>query len=123
MAELTEADIQRIAAAVARSVVARPPAAIPDETMSAIAAAAARTAVQEHSVKTFALLGYNVANETDIKRLRANLEFADRLREGSADVGRAITKAVATAIVIAILAWLAIGAKFSIGGQAPPPLK
>lgn len=105
---LTDEDISRIADALSVRLTH-------GEGAAAVARAAAFTAVQEYDAKAWSRLGYNVANDDHVERLRKNFAFMETLREGSTNLASAITKAVAIAIVLAILAWIALGAKTSIG--------
>lgn len=112
MAPLSDADIERLANALSVRLTQGDGAA-------AVARAAAYAAVQEHDARVWGRLGYNLADVKDSDRLHKNMAFIDMLREGSANIGAMVIKAVAMAAVLAILAWIALGAKLSIGGTKP----
>lgn len=121
MSNLSEADVQRIVAAV-QAAQATP--SLHRDEASGIALAAARTAVQENNVRLFSLLGYDVANADDVKRLRAALGFLDTMHCRSMAVGKAMSNAIAVAVALFILGLLALGAKGTIMswlGHGPPP--
>jgi hypothetical protein len=122
MAELSDADIKRIAQAIAAETGAKIPGISHDEA-SKIAAAAAKEAVHQYSQRFFGLLGYNMDKDDDIRRLRANLDFGEMLRRTSTVAANAIVKAVAVAIVLGLVGWMIVGAKTSIGAHSPPPVK
>jgi hypothetical protein len=91
------------------------------EDAADIALAAANKAVNETHVRLFAQLGYDLANMKDVRRLRDTLGFMESLKRGSSNLAAAVTKAIAVAIVLAIMAWIAIGARSSLLNGAPPP--
>jgi len=118
MSDFSDQDVARIAKAVLSQMQAHV-ISIPHEEASNIAVAAARTAVQEHTVKLFSLLGYDMANSADIKRMRANLDFIEHLRLGSSTVAKAVVTAVATGFVLGMIGLLWLGAKLSIAQHVP----
>lgn len=111
--------------AIVRAAVKETLAAVPridQESMARIAEAAANRAANEVHIRLFAQLGYDLANLKGVHRFRDTLSFMESLKRGSSNLAAAITKAVAIAIVLAIMAWVAIGARSSLlNGGAPPP--
>lgn len=97
---------------------------LPREEAAEIAKVTALTTVHEHNTKLFALLGYDLADMDDVKKLRDDLSFSGTLRTGSYNIAGAIIKAVAVAIVLVFLAWMAVGARDALHShptQAPFP--
>jgi hypothetical protein len=145
MADLSDEDIKRIAKAIAHEAGPKVPAISRDEA-SSIAAAAAKAAIHEYSARLFSILGfdvanqkdlerlrvslnlastlgYDIANQKDIERMRANWDFAQMMRTTSTTAASAITRAVAVAIVLAMLGWMMLGWKTSLGAHPPPNIK
>lgn len=108
MSNLSEADVQRIADAVT-SRLSHKSAAIGHDQASNIAAAAARTAVQEMASKSLSLLGIDPANSKHIEALKANLAFMQRLRVRSESIAQSVSNAVANAVALGMIALLVIG--------------
>lgn len=119
---LSDSDVQRIADALAKKIATQPAPVVTADQASAMALAAARTAVTEHESKTWALLGFDIANKRDVERLHKTLSFADSVRQGSTNLASALVKAIAISLVVVALGWLALGAKLSITGAAPPQI-
>jgi hypothetical protein len=113
MAEYTDADILRIVKVAVREAMAQT-VATPREDLSAIAAAAARTAVQEAHVKMWAQLGFNMADLRDVNRLRANLDFLNTFHRSTAAAGAKFLFVAITIIAGALLAAMWIGVKASL---------
>ena len=108
MSDLSEADVQRIASAITNQL-AQNGQHIGHDQMSNIAAAAARTAVQEMAAKSMALLGIDPANSKHIEALKANIAFIQRWRIWSENIGRSVSNAIANALVIGIIAIFVLG--------------
>ena len=108
MADLSEHDIQRIAEAITKKM-QHAGHHIGHDQASNIAAAAARTAVQEMNAKGMAMLGIDPANAKHIEALKLNLAFMQRLRMRSESIGQSISNAVANAVALGIIALLLLG--------------
>lgn len=71
-----------------------------------IALAAAKEAVRELNNEMFGLLGYNLADLNDVKKLRDDIEFAHRLRVNSnrfsMAIGFALISIVITGLTLAV---------------------
>lgn len=122
MTELSERDIQRIASAVTQKL-AHNGHGLGHEQASNIAAAAARTTVQEMSTKIMALLGLDPANAKHLEALKANIAFVQHLRLRSEQIGRSVSNAIANAVAIGLLGLLLLGAVvwFRSGTASAPP--
>lgn len=120
MADLSEVDIQRIAAAV-MSKMSKQTTALPQSQASDIAAAAARTAVQETMVKGMAMVGIDIANVHQIEALKEDLAFARGLRSKMERVGRSMTTAITNAVTYGFLMLLIAGFVVWLRGQGDPP--
>lgn len=116
MADYTDEDLQRVARAVVREMMLQT-VATPKEDLSAIAAAAARTAVQEAHMKMWAQLGFDMANMKDINRLRANLEFLNSLHFNTARAAGKAMFVIVSLLVTAVCAAVWLGVKAMIGGK------
>jgi hypothetical protein len=99
--ELSQRDIERIAAAVSNR--------IGHKSAEHIAAAAARTAVQELTVKGLAFVGVDVADKKQIEQLKADLSFIRAMRHFSERTSRQVTSAITNAITWGIIGLLVIG--------------
>lgn len=121
MSNLSEADVQRIAAAVAQKLASKQSSAIGHDQASNIAAAAARTAVQEMASKGLAMLGIDPANAKQLEALKANLTFLQNLRRSSDRISQSMTSAITNAITYGVMILVAIGFYFWVRGQGMPP--
>jgi hypothetical protein len=118
MSNLSEADIQKIASAVAQKVASSQ--AIGHDQASNIAAAAARTAVQEMTSKGLAMLGIDPANSKHIESLKANLSFVQSLRLKADRVGQSMTNAITNAVTYGFMILLVIGFFWWARGHGSP---
>lgn len=77
------------------------------EEASNIALAAAKEATREVMTETFALLGINISNFEDIKKLRDDLELLHSLRSGASKIGAKFVLTIVSIIAgaVAIGAW------------------
>lgn len=112
MSNLSDADIERIAAILADKL---GHTASPDHT-----AAIVHKIVQEMTVKGLAFVGVDVADKTQIEALKADLSFVRSLRERCERVGKSMTSAIATAVTYGILGLLILGFMWWARGSAPP---
>jgi hypothetical protein len=113
MSDTSDEEIQRIVKLAVREAMAQT-VATPREDLSAIAAAAARTAVQEAHVKMWAQLGFNMADLKDINRLRANLEFLNTFHRSTAAAATKFMLVTITIIIGALVAATWIGIKAAL---------
>lgn len=88
------------------------------EEASNIALAAAKEAVRQEHEHFFGLIGYDIANKEDQKRLRANMEFLNEFREGTKNAQTSVAKISFVTLVSALLYALYLGAKVAITGKA-----
>jgi hypothetical protein len=107
------AELQELIKSAVREAVAQT-VSIPREEASAIAAAAARTAVQEAHVKLFAALGYDMANMRDINRLRQNLEFLNGLHSNTVAAATKVMLITITLLAGAALTAIWLGLKAAL---------
>lgn len=120
MQHLTESDVERIAAAVIAKLAAGS-TPLPHSQASNIAAAAARTTVQEMMVRGMAMVGIDIANSKEIAALKADIAFARGLRLKMDRVGQSMTTAITNAVTYGILVLLVIGFFWWMRGQGLPP--
>lgn len=119
--QLSEADVQRIAVALAVKLQSGTP--LTYEQASKIAEAAAFKAVNESHVKMWAELGFDMANKDDRDRFRKRWDFLDRLFERSDRVGQAVSNAIAVAVALLILGALGLGLSMMLRGHPPPTIR
>lgn len=113
MADYSDADIQRIVKIAVKEAMAQT-VAMPRDDISAIAAAAARTAVQEAHVRIFAALGFDMANMKDINRLRANLDFLNAFHRNTAAAAGKMMLVAAALLVGGVFTAFWIGFKSAV---------
>jgi hypothetical protein len=119
MQHLSEDDVQRIAAAVIAGMAK--PGSLPAAQAANIAAAAARTTVQEMMVKGMAFLDVDMADSKQVGQLKNDLRFVRGLRLRCDRVGATITKTIVSAITYGVIGLLLLGLAFWARGQADPP--
>lgn len=120
MSELSEGDVQRIASAVLDKL-SQEATALPHSQASSIAAAAARTAVQEMMVKGMAMMGINITDARHIEALKEDLVFAHNLRLKMDRVGKSMTTAITNAVTYGFMILMVIGFFWWVRGQGLPP--
>ncbi len=119
MSDLTDEQIKRVAQAVLQETLSKTTRLSRDDAADLVAAAATK-AVNEAHVRLFAHLGYDMANTADLKRLRANMDFMERLRYRCEGISSSVSNAVANAIAVALMGLVALGAYFWMRGGGPP---
>lgn len=105
MSELSQDDIERIAASVVDKMQHH-------DSSANIAAAAAHKAVQEMTVKGLAFAGINAADVKQLEMLKADLGFIRSLRLFSERTGRQVTSAITQAVIWGIIGLIVIGFLF-----------
>lgn len=118
--QLSDADVQRIATALAVKLTAGTP--LTHDQASNIAEAAAFKAVNEAHTKMWAQLGFDMANKEDRDRFRKRWDFLDRLFERSDRVGQAVSNAIAVGVALLILGAIGLGIRMMLQGQPPPTI-
>lgn len=101
MTTLSQSDIDAIAAAVANH--------IGHKTAENIATAAARTAVQEMTVKGLAFVGVDVADKRQIEQLKDDLGFVRSMRQFSERTSRQVSSAITNAVTWGFIGLLVLG--------------
>lgn len=108
MAEISDEQVQRIAAAAVHQALQQTTRLSRDDASDLITATATK-AVNEAHVRLFSHLGYDLANKEDISRLRATMDFAERLRLRSESIGQSVSNAVANAVALGLIGLLLLG--------------
>lgn len=115
---LSDADAELVAEKLLKRLQASP-ATLPHSEASNIAAAAARTTVQELVTKGLAYLGINPADADQVEQLKADLQFVRGFRMRSERVGAAMTTAIVNTITYGILILIALGFLFWASRSLP----
>lgn len=118
--ELSDIDVQRIASAVI-SKMAKTPAVLPDGQAANIAAAAARTTVQEMMIKGMAFLDIDMADSKQVGQLKEDLRFVRGLRVRCDRIGATVTKTIVSAITYGVIGLLLLGLALWVRGAVDPP--